>query len=223
MSPNSVPTAAAVLRTLNDPVRRGMYDFISKRAEPVGRDVVAAEAQIGRTLAAYHLDKLAAAGLLDVSYARPAGRSGPGAGRPAKLYALAKEEISVTIPPRNYQLLGGLLAAAAGMDDSGVVHRALLKAARQQGIELGLATGDTEATLGKIGYEPQRESNGNLTVANCPFHLVAQEQTQLVCSMNHALIQGVLEGCRCDAGRANLEPQAGRCCVVIHPAAPATP
>jgi predicted ArsR family transcriptional regulator len=57
--------------------------------DPVGRDAVAARVGVGRTLAAFHLDKLAAAGLLTISFARPPGRTGPGAGRPAKLYRRA--------------------------------------------------------------------------------------------------------------------------------------
>ena len=67
---------------------------------PVSREQAAAATSIGRTLAAYHLDKLADAGLLTTRYERPAGRGGPGAGRPAKLYTPATQEMSVTLPPR---------------------------------------------------------------------------------------------------------------------------
>jgi predicted ArsR family transcriptional regulator len=73
------------LGALSDPTRRGAYDYVSAQGRPVGRDEAAGALGIGRTLAAYHLDRLAEAGLLSVAYARRSGRSGPGAGRPAKM------------------------------------------------------------------------------------------------------------------------------------------
>ncbi|MGH3185029.1 MAG: transcriptional regulator, partial [Streptosporangiaceae bacterium] len=63
----------AALSGLGDPVRRSLYEFVSGSAGPVGRDEAAAAAQIGRSLAAYHLDKLVSLGLLASSYRRPAG------------------------------------------------------------------------------------------------------------------------------------------------------
>ena len=62
------------LSHLDDPLRRRLYEFVAGRDAPVSRDVAAAAVGIGRTLAAYHLDKLADAGLLQVGYQRPAGR-----------------------------------------------------------------------------------------------------------------------------------------------------
>jgi len=79
-------TDLASLSTLDDPVRRRLYEVVRERPEPVGRDEAAAAAGVGRALAVYHLDKLVEAGLLTASYQRPPGRGGPGAGRPAKLY-----------------------------------------------------------------------------------------------------------------------------------------
>jgi len=73
------------LSSLADPVRRRLYEAVVRSAKPVGRDEAAAAAGVGRSLAAYHLDRLAEEGLLEVSYGRPEGRGGPGAGRPAKL------------------------------------------------------------------------------------------------------------------------------------------
>jgi predicted ArsR family transcriptional regulator len=42
--------------------------------------------EVSRNLAAFHLDRMASTGLLTVEYRRLTGRSGRGAGRPAKLY-----------------------------------------------------------------------------------------------------------------------------------------
>ncbi|WP_417364725.1 helix-turn-helix transcriptional regulator [Glutamicibacter arilaitensis] len=217
MSRKLNPQQEAVLKSLNDPVRRRLFDFISQSAQPASRDEAAKAAGISRTLAAYHLDRLATAGLLAVSYARPEGKSGPGAGRTAKLYALAQEEVSVSLPARNYRLLGSLLANAASTDTSGVVLQALHQAAREEGKNLGQGSGELLPLLDELGYEPQADDQGEITMGNCPFHMVAQHQTQLVCSMNLQLVSGALEGCQMDCGLAELSPRAGRCCVVVHP------
>lgn len=52
------------LTALDEPVRRRLYSYISDQPAPVSRDEAAAATGIGRTLAAYHLDKLTEVGLL---------------------------------------------------------------------------------------------------------------------------------------------------------------
>jgi predicted ArsR family transcriptional regulator len=75
----------AAVAALADPMRRRAYDMVCSSETAVSRDEAASALGIGRTLAAFHLDKLADLGLLEVAFARRTGRSGPGAGRPAKL------------------------------------------------------------------------------------------------------------------------------------------
>src|SRR6266496_4802899 len=94
----------ASVSCLDDRVRGRLYAFVSGRSEPVGRNEAAAAVGIGRALAVYHLDKLVKSGLLTASYRRPAGRSGPGAGRPAKVYARSCGELIVTAARPTYQL-----------------------------------------------------------------------------------------------------------------------
>jgi predicted ArsR family transcriptional regulator len=127
----------ASLSSLDDPVRSRLYDFVSGRSEPVGRDEAAAAVGIGRALAVYHLDRLVEAGLLTASYQRPPGRSGPGAGRPAKVYIRSGREFAATVPPREYELAARLLARAVESDDSGRSRAALHEAAAELGAELG--------------------------------------------------------------------------------------
>src|ERR1051325_8562486 len=83
---------AEALSLLGDPTRRLLYEFVAQSNRPLSRDECARGAAIDRSLAAYHLDKLVERGLLQASFARPAGRTGPGAGRPAKLYRRADRE-----------------------------------------------------------------------------------------------------------------------------------
>src|SRR5580693_1896537 len=156
-------TDLASLSSLDDPVRRRLYEVVRERAEPVGRDEAAAAAGVGRALAVYHLDKLVEAGLLTASYQRPPGRSGPGAGRPAKLYLRSDREFAVTVPPREYELAARLLVQAVEADAGGNSRAALLEAARRLGAELGGAAGagrDLEGALAGHGYEPRRGEDG---------------------------------------------------------------
>jgi predicted ArsR family transcriptional regulator len=129
----------ASLSTLDDPVRRRLYEVVTRQDGPLGRDEAASAAGIGRALAVYHLDKLVESGLLTASYRRPAGRSGPGAGRPAKLYARSDREFAVTVPPREYEVAARLLVQVVESDASGRSRAALAEAAHRLGAEMGSA------------------------------------------------------------------------------------
>jgi predicted ArsR family transcriptional regulator len=209
----------ASLSALDDPVRRRLYNVVRERAEPVGRDEAAAAAGVGRALAVYHLDKLVEAGLLTASYRRPPGRSGPGAGRPAKLYARSDREFAVTVPPREYELAARLLVQVVESDPSGQSRAALLDAARRLGAELGRGFGpeqsDLPAVLAGQGYEPRRGDDGVIRLRNCPFHQLAEDHRDVVCGMNLGLIEGILAGLGAGGLRPVLDPRPGHCCVVI--------
>src|SRR3954452_10947953 len=117
----------AGIAALGEPVRRTLYGFVAAQAGPVNRDEAGAGAGVARHVAKFHLDKLVDDGLLEVEYARPPGRGGPGAGRPAKLYRRASREIAVSLPERHYELAGRLLARAVtdGERDGVPVREAL--------------------------------------------------------------------------------------------------
>src|SRR3954454_17966465 len=102
----------AGIAALGEPVRRALYRFVVGEPEPVNREQAAAGAGVARHVAKFHLDKLVEDGLLDVDYARPPGRGGPGAGRPAKVYRRSGRQLTVSLPPREYELAGRLLARA---------------------------------------------------------------------------------------------------------------
>ena len=72
------------LSHLDDPLRRQLYEYVIESDGPVSREQAAAAASIGRTLAAYHLDKLAEVGLLTVSYQRPGWAGGTGGRAPGQ-------------------------------------------------------------------------------------------------------------------------------------------
>jgi predicted ArsR family transcriptional regulator len=212
----------AALSGLDDPVRRRLYEFVSGRAEPVGRDEAAAAAGIGRPLAAYHLDKLVGLGLLTASYQRPPGRGGPGAGRPAKVYVRSGREFAVTVPPLEYELAARLLAVAVESDHSGASRATLRDAAQQFGADLGTRSAPsgpgregkrraTEAALREYGFEPWQDEDGTVRLRNCPFHQLAARHREIVCGMNLALIEGL----GASGLHPALDPRPGCCCVVI--------
>jgi predicted ArsR family transcriptional regulator len=209
------------LSHLDDPLRRQLYKYVIESDGPVSREQAAAAASIGRTLAAYHLDKLAEGGLLTVSYQRPAGRGGPGAGRPAKLYTRAARELTVSVPPRDYELLAKLLVASVEQDASGAVRAAVNAAAAEAGRRAGGQTGgNVLGALRNCGYLPRASDDGRITLRNCPFHMVAQDHRDVVCGLNLRLVEGVIAGCGDPSAHAELNPEPERCCVVVHNVTP---
>jgi predicted ArsR family transcriptional regulator len=212
-------TDLASLSSLDDPVRRRLYEVVRQRTEPVGRDEAAAAAGVGRALAVYHLDKLVEAGLLTACYRRPPGRGGPGAGRPAKLYARSDREFAVTIPPREYELAARLLVQVVESDPSERSRTALLDAARRLGAELGSRFprrgADLQEALAGHGYEPRCGDDGVIRLRNCPFHQLAEQHRDVVCGMNLGLIEGILAGLETEGLAPVLDPRPGHCCVAI--------
>jgi predicted ArsR family transcriptional regulator len=227
----------ASLSSLDDPLRRRLYEVVTSQPGPVSRDEAASAAGIGRALAVYHLDKLVESGLLTASYQRPPGRSGPGAGRPAKVYARSDREFAVTVPPREYELAARLLVQAVEADPSDRSRTALAEAARRLGTELGgaarpspggkdaggrndasgrnAAGRDVKSVLTQQGYEPCGGDDGVIRLRNCPFHQLTERHKEVVCGMNLALVEGLVEGLGADGWRPALDPRPGYCCVAI--------
>ncbi|MGH9083613.1 MAG: helix-turn-helix transcriptional regulator, partial [Acidimicrobiales bacterium] len=223
------------LAALGEPVRRRIYECAAARPSGVSRDGAAQALGVSRSVVAFHLDKLVEAGLLQADFRRPPGRTGPGAGRPAKWYRRADGEITVSIPERRYELAAVLLAEAVerATTDGVPVVAALREVARQHGRRIGAPLGETgaqaapmadrlAALLAEHGYEPAA-CGTTLTVANCPFHHLAEEHRDLVCAMNHELLCGVAEAAGLPGDAARLEPALDRCCVtvVVDPPGPA--
>lgn len=208
------------IAALQDPVRRRLYEYVAAQGREVGRNEAAEAAGVTRTLAAHHLDRLTEAGLLVSGSRRLTGRTGPGAGRPAKVYTRAPAERSVSLPARDYRTAAELLAEAA--EEAGL-DAGLCAAARRRGEALrggappvgGLD--EARELLAGRGYEPHEEGAGGsarvVRMRNCPFHAVAARFPPLVCAMNLALLEGLLgtEG----PVRARMDARPGECCAVV--------
>jgi predicted ArsR family transcriptional regulator len=220
----------ASVALLGDPIRRALYQFIVASAEPVSREQAASAVGVQKALAAFHLEKLAEQGLLEFEFKRLTGRTGPGAGRPAKLYRRSDRQIDLSFPQREYDLAGLLLAGA--IDASASSGNAVRTELERRSLDFGRAMGEQAqaragrrasktkqrkaliAVLSDNGFEP-RDADGDIVLANCPFHALAQQYTELVCGMNLHLLEGVRSVFDLDDHELvpRLEPEDGQCCV----------
>jgi predicted ArsR family transcriptional regulator len=213
------PDVSAVA-ALDEPTRRRLYDHVVRQPGPVSRDEAAAALGLARQTAAFHLDRLADESLLDVVYERRSGRTGPGAGRPAKLYKRSAREVTVSLPERHYELAGRLLAQA--MEESEATGEPVRAVLHRKAHDLGaqLAGQGGTGVFGLLeghGFEPRHDGEA-IVLGNCPFHALAREHTQTVCGMNLHLLRGVLEGLQDSSRHARLAPSPGHCCVRLEPA-----
>ena len=214
---------AGSIGALAEPVRRTLYAFVVAELEPVSREQAAEGVGVPLHTAKFHLDRLADEGLLDVEFRRLTGRTGPGAGRPTKLYRRASRQLSVSLPERRYDLVGRILAAGverARHDDVSVgiaVDEVAVESGRTVAGEVtveGSVLDRTGTVLARHGYEPA-EREDTLVLGNCPFDVLAREHTDLVCGLNQSFVRGVLDGLGAGDHEARLDPQDGRCCVTV--------
>jgi predicted ArsR family transcriptional regulator len=215
-----LPDPISRVAALDEPTRRRLYDYVVRSRAAVGRDEASEATGTARATAAFHLDRLVEEGLLEVEHRRISGRTGPGAGRPAKLYRRADREVEVSLPQRRYELIGEVLAAALDdADASGTPARqAAAERAEEVGRRLARSAGSTDvvAVLEAEGFEPRLE-DGTVHLGNCPFHSLARRHTELVCGMNLHLVGGLLEELAESGYTARLRPSPGNCCVVLEP------
>jgi predicted ArsR family transcriptional regulator len=215
-------TAVALLA---EPTRQRLYLYLRERKEPVGREEAARHAAIKPRLAAFHLDRMAEAGLLEVDYRRLSGRVGPGAGRPAKVYSVSSRSFSVEIPQTRYGLAASMMATALsahgpGADGAGpledvatAVGESLGSEIRRQARTKGARLEAVQRKLGQLGYEPRVQESGEWTMRNCIFAELSTSHRELVCPMNAALVTGLLDGARLPSLHVERRKAPPGCCV----------
>jgi predicted ArsR family transcriptional regulator len=217
-----------MLSALVEPSRRALYEFVVSRApEEVTRDEAARAVGMPRALAAFHLDRLVDAGMLEPAYRRLSGRAGPGAGRPSKLYRPGTVPVSLSLPPQRYDLIAMITVEALSLHPGEVSLEQVCATAGAIGRALGLrarAMGDGEdgpalealsRTLDGQGFAPAVDAEGALRLRNCPFSALTDRFRSTICAINLALHRGVLEGLGTPDLVAELAPGPDRCCVAI--------
>ena len=233
MKPSAASEAIGAVALLEEPNRQRLYDLVATSREPVGRDDAASALGMSRELAAFHLDRLVEAGLLDTEYRRRGGRTGPGAGRPAKLYRRVDREIAISLPPRHYDFAADVLADGLDRLEGTSGSEAVAAVARERGTAIGL---DARRSVGPrpsgqqlrtvllellrgAGYAPEVDpGSGTVRLRNCPYHALASSHRALTCGMNLAWASGAADALAGSRLRPELAPEAGYCCVVFRPA-----
>ncbi|MEV4125507.1 helix-turn-helix domain-containing protein [Nocardia sp. NPDC049707] len=224
-------SAIGAVAALEDESRRGMYWFIRAAGRPVTRDEAAEQVGISRKLAAFHLDKLVDAGLLQARYEQVGGIRR--VGRAPKVYEPTDTEFRVAIPERRHEVLADILIGAVLTESADETARAAAqRVAAERGAGIGRATRERlrpgrlgaeraltllHTLLAEYGFEPARNAPDCIRLRNCPFHPLAAQAPELVCGLNHAYLAGVLTGLQADTITAELAPKAGECCVQLRP------
>ncbi len=216
------------LGALADPVRRALYRFVSDQEGAVSREQAAEGVEVPRHTAKFHLDRLVDEGLLVTEFRRLTGRTGPGAGRPAKLYRRSAREVSVSLPNRRYDLAAEVLADAIERSLDGTPMDEAITAAADAAARLAVdaapdrsrnrRAGELDRVAGALapfGYEPKVDDD--LVLANCPFDRLAADHRDLVCGMNLAFVGSVAHRLGCAGVRAEQVPGEDGCCVRVVP------
>jgi predicted ArsR family transcriptional regulator len=170
------------LSGIAQPELRAAVLFARSQAGPVTADDLAAHFRIHRTVARGRLERLVDAGLLDVAFERRSGRTGPGAGRPTKLYSVRPETTTLEFPRRRYeQLLGHLLDVLPEEEREVTLTRVGIDFAQDLIAAAGLgptrgvrsAAERACAALGKLGFQATVSEAGNdsvtITTPTCPL------------------------------------------------------
>lgn len=199
------------LEAVGDPGLRAALLFARAEARPVTADELARHEGVHRTVARSRLERLQAAGLVEAGFERRTGRTGPGAGRPAKTYRVAPELTGIEFPPRHYETLVGLLAdrlRARDLREVGVAFgRSLAQAAgvrpargRRRGLERLCEA------VRSLGYQASLESfdgtRALLATPTCPLRplVVARPETATIDrGMWIGLAEAALSGVSADA------------------------
>jgi predicted ArsR family transcriptional regulator len=221
-----------VVAALRDPTRRRLYRYVERQPTAVSRDQAATELGVSRALTAFHLDKLVAVGLLRPEYRRLSGRTGRGAGRTSKLYRRSARHFELTLPERHYDVLARLLAESVGSAER---HDSRTRPAREYGRSLGSrARGRlrgprpvtrllkcVEDVAEELGFDPYRDSSGDVRLRNCPFDPLSRTYTEVVCGITQDILAGVVDGLGTDALSVSREMRPERCCGIVQLSPPA--
>jgi predicted ArsR family transcriptional regulator len=229
MREGALERSLEIAATLRDPTRLRLYRYIERQPAAVGRDEAATAVGVSRALAAFHLEKLVAVGLLRPEYRRLSGRSGRGAGRTSKLYRRSAHQFELTLPERRHELLARLLAESMTSGGPGSPDSSPMTAAHELGQSLGKRARRrlrgkrdpaglldcVEDVTDSLGFDPYRDSAGQVRLRNCPFDPLSRLHTPLVCGTAQAILTGVIDGLGATQLAVSREMHADRCCGIV--------
>jgi predicted ArsR family transcriptional regulator len=141
---------------------------------------------------------------------------------------LSDLDVGISIPPRRYDIVGRILARTLGEDGRGDPAETAWEIAEEEGRRLAQGYRDggaperatlaaqVQQVLSDCGYHPVLDGR-NIRLRNCPFLSVADAMPDLVCTMNHGFLSGVLEGLGAEGSMTaeRVENRVDGCCVDI--------
>jgi len=214
-------TLGDLTATLGDATRRGIYMTVRESAEPVTAVQIAETFGIHPNVARHHLDRLANDGYLEMTRQRRSGKSGPGAGRPAKCYVVSEKAIDVQFPPKRHDLLADLLVRVISRLDAAEAATIAEEVGREYGRAIGeslaVANADFDTALKMVamamtglGFDTSAEpTERRLVTCHCPFGETAETHPEIVCRIDQGIIRGVMEGADPQAGPFVMTPSPG--------------
>ena len=189
-----------VLDVIGDPELRETLLEVRRRPRAASISEIADATGVHRNVARRRLERLVAAGLLTASFERPPGRTGPGAGRPAKVYSPTPDTAAIEFPARRYPELVGLLVDA-------VPKRRRSEVGVQFGRELASTAGVESArdarggleglcrALGAVGFQARLEhledGHAEIVTPTCPLRPLVVANSA-VAEIDHALWRGLI-------------------------------
>jgi predicted ArsR family transcriptional regulator len=196
------------LDAIGPPELRAALMYVRRSPHPVTADDAARALGVHRSAARSRLERLLRAGLVEASFSRRSGRSGPGAGRPAKHYAAAPESEALELPPRYLPALVSRLLDEIPSDGR---EDALRRAGEDFGRELADAAGLEAhphieagaeavcATVRSLGFQAAVDRIEDHTVAivtpTCPLRPLVMERVE-VAYVDRGMWAGLMErGC----------------------------
>lgn len=192
--------------SLGDATRRGIYVMVRESPEPMTATQIAEHFGIHPNVARHHLDRLAGDGYLQITRRRRSGRSGPGAGRPAKCYEATSKEIAVQFPPRRHELLSELLVRIverlAPEDGPRIAEEIGREYGRTLAAEIGIpeeegfedAVQAVARAMTGVGFEMSADlDQRQLLTRYCPFGSTAANHPEVVCKLDQGIVKGLMD------------------------------
>lgn len=218
-----------ITSALGDPTRRAVYIAVRESREPMTSTDIAELFDIHPNVARHHLDKLAGDGYLDVTHRRQVGRSGPGAGRPAKCYSPSSKGIDLHFPAGRHDLLIDLLVRIiqriGAKNAAAIAEQVGEEYGRELAAEIGSPDDEEYATavtaiaraMTGLGFDMSADTDsGLLLTSSCPFGDAASQHPEVVCSLDRGIVSGLFAGMSRPC-RPILHPNQEETCVTEVP------
>lgn len=211
------------LQAVGDPDLRDALLYVRGQTGAVTADELAAARSVHRNVARSRLERLVEAGLLQVGFERRSGRSGPGAGRPAKIYTVAPQLAAVEFPRRHTEALIGRLLDVLPPKRREIALRAVgegfaadLATASGLRRRRGFAAGVEAlcAALRRLGFQATvaevDDARAVIVTATCPLRPFVREHLDLP-EVDRAMWAGLLRLSVSDAASAQISCETCDC------------